>query len=364
MRRCAGARGGVSLFSRMSTRGRVTTERNVCRRKCVWSLLTGIETILREMDEDGDGVITVKEFYKIIRRHSHLMAPAFDLWDKMQAWSGPCTKMMRELRAAGNERKLMELAREHQTNRAIDAELDRMNRPEPRGKVARRKEGRREHKTESPAGAGTKHRAPRRSGSRDDENDVGRHRNGGDHERRAREKERGARKSGTAEPIIPDVVYYQDLVDGAASGDPHAFASPQQQQAARHARNSSERRRDQQMQPEAESPAAIPGQPQLTPEELELQAFLDGPDGFDDDAHAAATRVQAAVRGHTSRKELRRQRDAVTKIQSAHRGRAVRKDLERQHEAATKVQAVVRGNSARKIHGKRGGRRSTSRMAP
>jgi hypothetical protein len=52
-----------------------------------------------------------------------------------------------------------------------------------------------------------------------------------------------------------------------------------------------------------------------------------------DEAAAAATKMQAAARGHRSRTEFREKKDAVIKIQSAHRGRAVRKEMKAQHEA-------------------------------
>ena len=75
----------------------------------------GVESILRAMDEDGNDEISIKEFVKILKKFSHFMAPAFDLWDKMQTFSGPCTKMYREVKAAGNVTKLMAYANESAT---------------------------------------------------------------------------------------------------------------------------------------------------------------------------------------------------------------------------------------------------------
>ena len=82
----------------------------------------GVESILRVMDEDGDDEISIKEFIKILKKFSHFMAPAFDLWDKMQGFSGPCTKMYREVKAAGNVKTLLAFANDSSGGRGVDDE--------------------------------------------------------------------------------------------------------------------------------------------------------------------------------------------------------------------------------------------------
>lgn len=46
------------------------------------------------------------------------MAPAFDLWDKMSELSQPCAAMYREIKAAGNVQKLIDLAMMQSEDRA------------------------------------------------------------------------------------------------------------------------------------------------------------------------------------------------------------------------------------------------------
>ena len=47
-----------------------------------------------------------------------MMAPAFDLWDKLSELSQPCTAMYREIKAAGNVQKLIDLAMMQSEERA------------------------------------------------------------------------------------------------------------------------------------------------------------------------------------------------------------------------------------------------------
>lgn len=39
----------------------------------------GVDSIIRAMDDDGDDVISIREFVKIVKKFSHFMAPAFEL---------------------------------------------------------------------------------------------------------------------------------------------------------------------------------------------------------------------------------------------------------------------------------------------
>lgn len=63
---------------------------------------------------------------------------------------------------------------------------------------------------------------------------------------------------------------------------------------------------------------------------------------------AAATKIQATVRGKKVRKKKQEQIDAATKIQSRSRGKKVREQISDQHQAATKIQAFHRGHQIRK----------------
>lgn len=80
------------------------------------------------------------------------------------------------------------------------------------------------------------------------------------------------------------------------------------------------------------------------------------------DPQAAATRIQAAYRGHSVRRRSRSEREAATKIQAAYRGHSVRRKSlgneatsaptptaeEVEEAAATKIQAAYRGHTVRR----------------
>lgn len=70
----------------------------------------GIDSIIRDMDADGDGEIGIKEFTRLMKKYQHFMSPAFDLWQKLEALAGPCARMYAEVRAAGNLDELIDLA--------------------------------------------------------------------------------------------------------------------------------------------------------------------------------------------------------------------------------------------------------------
>jgi hypothetical protein len=44
----------------------------------------GIDSIIRDMDTDGDGTIGLKEFTGVMKKYQHFMSPAFDLWQKLE----------------------------------------------------------------------------------------------------------------------------------------------------------------------------------------------------------------------------------------------------------------------------------------
>eukprot|EP00049_Salpingoeca_infusionum_P003684 m.69672 g.69672 ORF g.69672 m.69672 type:complete len:636 (-) comp12235_c0_seq2:2166-4073(-) len=54
---------------------------------------------------------------------------------------------------------------------------------------------------------------------------------------------------------------------------------------------------------------------------------------------AAAVKIQAAYRGHVTRKNLNRQKEAATTIQAAYRGHQVRQQMKRESEAASTIQS-------------------------
>ena len=44
----------------------------------------GIDSIIRDMDTDGDGTIGLAEFTGVMKKYQHFMSPAFDLWQKLE----------------------------------------------------------------------------------------------------------------------------------------------------------------------------------------------------------------------------------------------------------------------------------------
>jgi myosin heavy subunit len=62
----------------------------------------------------------------------------------------------------------------------------------------------------------------------------------------------------------------------------------------------------------------------------------------------AATKIQAAFRGYSTRKQLAKQEEAAVKIQSAFRGYTTRKELKQQEDAAVKIQSAFRRYSTKK----------------
>jgi hypothetical protein len=64
----------------------------------------------------------------------------------------------------------------------------------------------------------------------------------------------------------------------------------------------------------------------------------------------AATKIQAAFRGHAVRKKIKEAKEAeeaATKIQALYRGHVARGEVKKQNEAATKIQAAFRGHAVR-----------------
>ena len=70
----------------------------------------GIDSIIRDMDADGDGSIGIKEFTAVMKKYQHFMSPAFDLWQKLEALAAPCARVYAEVRAAGKLDELIDLA--------------------------------------------------------------------------------------------------------------------------------------------------------------------------------------------------------------------------------------------------------------
>uniref|UniRef100_A0A7S0IL12 EF-hand domain-containing protein n=2 Tax=Micromonas TaxID=38832 RepID=A0A7S0IL12_MICPS len=70
----------------------------------------GIDSIIRDMDADGDGAIGIEEFTRLMKKYQHFMSPAFDLWQKLEALAGPCARVYAEVRAAGMLDELIDLA--------------------------------------------------------------------------------------------------------------------------------------------------------------------------------------------------------------------------------------------------------------
>jgi myosin heavy subunit len=62
----------------------------------------------------------------------------------------------------------------------------------------------------------------------------------------------------------------------------------------------------------------------------------------------AATKIQAAFRGYSTRKQLAQEQEAAVKIQSAYRGYSTRKQLKEQEQAAVKIQSAFRRYSTKK----------------
>ena len=70
----------------------------------------GLDSIMREVDDDGDGRVTIKEFSRMTRKYQHVLAPAFDLWTAVADLSKPAAEVYRQVKAAGNVARLVDLA--------------------------------------------------------------------------------------------------------------------------------------------------------------------------------------------------------------------------------------------------------------
>ena len=84
----------------------------------------GIDSIIRDMDTDGDGTIGLAEFTGVMKKYQHFMSPAFDLWQKLEAFAGPCARMYAEVRAAGKLDELIDLAMHSSDTRHGDDDVE------------------------------------------------------------------------------------------------------------------------------------------------------------------------------------------------------------------------------------------------
>jgi Ca2+-binding EF-hand superfamily protein len=70
----------------------------------------GLDAIMRDVDGDKDGRVTVREFSRMTKDYPHVIAPAFDLWTKLAQVGQPATRARREIEARGNVERLVALA--------------------------------------------------------------------------------------------------------------------------------------------------------------------------------------------------------------------------------------------------------------
>ena len=70
----------------------------------------GLDAIMRDVDGDKDGRVTVREFSRMTKDYPHVIAPAFDLWTKLAQVGQPATRARREIEARGNFERLVGLA--------------------------------------------------------------------------------------------------------------------------------------------------------------------------------------------------------------------------------------------------------------
>mmetsp|Transcript_17037 Transcript_17037/g.42072 ORF Transcript_17037/g.42072 Transcript_17037/m.42072 type:complete len:520 (-) Transcript_17037:527-2086(-) len=348
----------------------------------------GLDNILKAMDEDSIEVLSVDDFVKLLKRFSHFLAPAFNMWEKMEAFNGPCCRVFEEIKAAGNVEQLVALASASSERRRQNAKLlgitDSGN---------GRNGGKSQRDTSD--SSSRRNRDKGRVRADDTKNIEGNIEASGNAEKPSKMEKRWNSKAKQAPPGRAGVSFASSLDESShamsfsssksyENTPTHSATHAQQQmQVQQHIEDVGSRfpngymggggkegtspgdlhRELDEMRTEMTIPGQTPssgsgkdnynsgarrshswsGGVKLTQDELDLQAFLKDPDNFGDKAAAAATKMQAAARGHRSRTEFREKKDAVIKIQSAHRGRAVRKEMRAQHEAATKVQAIVRG---------------------
>lgn len=73
-------------------------------------LAKGLDAIMRDVDGNKDGRVTVREFSRMTRDYPHVIAPAFDLWTKLAQVGQPATRARREIEARGNFERLVGLA--------------------------------------------------------------------------------------------------------------------------------------------------------------------------------------------------------------------------------------------------------------
>jgi Ca2+-binding EF-hand superfamily protein len=52
----------------------------------------GLDAIMRDVDGDKDGRVTVREFSRMTKDYPHVIAPAFDLWTKLAQVGQPATR--------------------------------------------------------------------------------------------------------------------------------------------------------------------------------------------------------------------------------------------------------------------------------
>ena len=113
-------RGGQFSHRKIVGDGGMRKGRGLANFGGVGGLAKGLDGILKDVDGDKDGKISITEFKELTKKYQHVMAPAFDLWMKLAEVAAPALLLRAEIKRKGNEKKLVALAMKSSGERRVE----------------------------------------------------------------------------------------------------------------------------------------------------------------------------------------------------------------------------------------------------